>query len=55
LVERFREKPFWLWDKRQHGQQDIKTRGKFCFNHIVVLPKKDNQEKPMFDYQKVAL
>jgi hypothetical protein len=53
LVERLREKPFWIWDSKEHKQEDIKTKGDCCFNHIVGLPKKDNQEKPMFDYQKL--
>jgi hypothetical protein len=53
LLQRLRDKPFWLWDQSKHRQEDMKTKGDCCFNHIVGLPKKDNQEKPMFDYQKL--
>ena len=28
-------------------------KGNCCFNHIVELAKKDNQEKPIFDYEKL--
>jgi hypothetical protein len=51
LLQRLRDKPFWIWDPKQHKQTDIRTNGKCCFNHIIGLPKKDNVEKPMFDYQ----
>jgi len=53
LSQRLRHKPFWIWDQLQHRQEDIKTKGDCCFNHIIGLPKKDNQGKPMFDYQKL--
>jgi hypothetical protein len=53
LLQRLRDKPFWIWDPKLHRQEDIKTKGDCCFNHIVGLPKKDNQEKPMFEYEKL--
>jgi hypothetical protein len=53
LLQRLREKPFWIWDQKQHKQEDIKTKGDCCFNHIVGLPKKDNVEKPMFEYEQL--
>jgi Terminase RNaseH-like domain len=53
ILKRLRDKPFWIWDKQQHKQEDIRTNGDCCFNHIVCLPKKDGVEKPMFDYQKL--
>jgi hypothetical protein len=30
-----RDKPFWIWDTKQHKQEDIKTKGDCCFNHII--------------------
>jgi hypothetical protein len=51
LLQRLRKKPFWIWDQSKHRKDDIKTKGDCCFNHIVGLPKKDNQEKPMFEYE----
>jgi hypothetical protein len=44
-LDRLRDKPFWIWDQRQHKQEDIKTRGDCCFNHIIGLPQKDGVEK----------
>src|SRR5829696_8382796 len=55
LFNRIRNKPFWIWDKEQHKQADIDNDGDCCFNHIIGLPKKDGQEKPLFPYQKTIL
>ena len=52
LIERLRDKPFWIWNKEEHKQQDIKTNGDCCFNHIIGLPSKEKAEKPIFDYEK---
>jgi hypothetical protein len=53
ILQRLRDKPFWIWDQKQHKKEDIKTRGECCFNHIIGLPKRDNVEKPMFEYEKL--
>jgi hypothetical protein len=53
LLQILRDKPFWIWDQQQHRQKDIKTKGDCCFNHIIRLPKKDSEEKPLFDYEKL--
>ena len=53
LFQRLKDKPFWIWNKQQHKQEDIRTKGKCCFNHIVSLPKKAGVEKPIFDYEKL--
>ena len=53
LLQRLKDKPFWIWGQKEHKQEDIKTKGNCCFNHIVELPKKDNQQKPIFDYAKL--
>jgi hypothetical protein len=53
LFEILQNKPFWIWDIEEHKQQDIKTKGNCCFNHIVCLPSKDGIEKPLFDYEKL--
>ena len=52
-LQTLRDKPFWIWDPSKHKQEDIKTKGDYCFNHIVGLPKKENQEKPMFEYERL--
>ena len=46
-------KPFWIWNIRKHKQEDAKTNGDCCFNHIVGLPQKDGNDKPLYDYQRI--
>jgi hypothetical protein len=53
LFQRLQDKPFWIWDKQQHKQEDIRTNGDCCFNHIIGLPTKEGVEKAMFDYEKI--
>ena len=49
--ERLRNKPFWIWDVEEHKQENINTNGDCCFNHIIGLPTKNGEEKPLFDYE----
>jgi hypothetical protein len=53
LFDICKDKPFWIWDQRQHRLQDITTKGYCCFNHIIGLPTKETIEKPMFDYERL--
>jgi hypothetical protein len=53
LFERLQNKPFWNWNIQEHKQQDIRTNGSCCFNHIIGLPSKGRIEKPIFDYEKL--
>ena len=46
-------KLFWIWNIEDHKVADIKTDGNCCFNHIIGLPKKNMQDKPLFDYEKM--
>ncbi len=36
LFDRLQGKAFWIWDKQQHKQEEIKTNGDCCF-HIIGL------------------
>jgi len=47
-------KPFWIWDIEEHKQADIESKGDCCFNHIIGLPKKNDIERPIFDYEKIV-
>ena len=49
----FKGLPFWIFDSELHRQQDRKTKGHCCFNHVIGLPTKDNVEKLLFDYQEL--
>jgi hypothetical protein len=51
--ELFHDKPFWIWDVKEHKEEDIRTGGNCCFNHIIGLPIKEGKEKAMFDYEKL--
>jgi hypothetical protein len=53
LFQRLQGKPFWIWDKKQHRLEDVKTDGDCCFNHIIGLPQKDGIDKPLYDYQQI--
>jgi Terminase RNaseH-like domain len=53
LFQRLKDKPFWIWDKQQHKLEDIKTDGDCCFNHIIGLPQKDGNNKPLYDYEEI--
>jgi hypothetical protein len=53
LLERLLNKPFWIWDIEEHKQEDIRTDGDCCFNHIIGLPTKEGMEKAIFDYEKI--
>jgi hypothetical protein len=47
------DKPFWIWNIEEHKVADIIMNGDCCFNHIIGLPKKNTQDKPFFDYEKL--
>ncbi len=53
MFDRLCSKPFWIWDVEEHKQEDIKTNGRCCFNHIISLPQKDAVDKPIYDYEKI--
>ena len=53
LFQRLRDKPFWIWNIQEHKQEDVRTNGDCCFNHIIGLPHKYGNEKAMFDYEKL--
>ena len=35
LLQRLKDKPFWIWDQDSHRKEDMKTKGDCCFNHII--------------------
>jgi len=53
FFERLQNKPFWIWNAEEHKQEDIDTKGNCCFNHIIGLPQKDGDDKPLYDYQQI--
>jgi hypothetical protein len=53
LTQKLHNKPFWIWDKQQHKQEHARTDGDCCFNHIIGLPQKDGNDKPLYDYEKI--
>jgi hypothetical protein len=53
LFDRLDNRPFWIWDAEEHRAEDVRTNGDCCFNHIIGLPKKNDMERPIFDYEKI--
>jgi hypothetical protein len=53
LFDRLQNKPFWIWNIKEHKREDVRTEGDCCFNYIIGLSRKENIEKPIFDYQKL--
>jgi hypothetical protein len=53
LFQTLQGKPFWIWQVEEHKQEDIRTNGDCCFNHIIGLPQKDGIDKPMYDYEQL--
>ena len=51
LAEKLYNKPFWIWDVKEHKQEDVTSDGDCCFNHIIGLSKKDGVDKPLYDYE----
>jgi hypothetical protein len=49
LLEILRNKPFWIWNTDEHRQEDIRTNGDCCFNHIIELPEKNGIDKPLYE------
>ena len=48
-----KDKPFWIWNIKEHKKEDIRTNGDCCFNHIIGLPQKDSVDKPLYDYEQI--
>lgn len=44
-----REKPFWLWKKKEHRALYLENGGLCCWNHIIGLPQKDEQDHPLYE------
>jgi hypothetical protein len=53
LFERLHNKPFWIWNIKEHKQEDTETNGNCCFNHIIGLPQKEAVDKPLYDYERI--
>ena len=53
LTERVHDKPFLIWNAEEHKQQDIRTNGSCCINHIIGLSQKNGVDKPFYDYEKI--
>jgi hypothetical protein len=53
FTEKLRNKPCWIWNIEKHKQEDIRTNGLCCFNHIIGLPQKDENDKPFYEYEQI--
>jgi hypothetical protein len=60
LIAKLKYRPFYIFGKAEH-QHAMESRGRLdsshpkkqcCFNHIIGLPKKGENEYPLFDYER---
>jgi hypothetical protein len=54
LLQRVKDKPFWIFSKPHERKHDIHS-GNCCFNHIIGLPLRRGEPQPLWDYQDVFL
>ena len=52
-LEVFQNKPFWIWDQKEHDIKFKETEGQCCHVDILGRPQKDGKDYPIFDYQKL--
>ena len=53
--DRFLNLPFWIWNQSEHRKKDLETKGLCCFNHVLGLPRNNNDPdrvNPLFSYQQ---
>jgi hypothetical protein len=54
MLQKCRNKPFWIWDSANHREKDRTHHGDCCFTDIIGRPRKNGgNRKPFFDYQKM--
>ena len=51
LINRLKDRPFWIEDVQAHKHEYIRTFGYCCFNHILGCPQKNDKAMPIFDYE----
>src|SRR5512133_3410239 len=51
--DKLQNKTFWIWNIEEHKQEDVRTKGECCFNHIIGLPTKEGLDNPILDYQEL--
>ncbi len=50
----FLNKPFWIWDKKEHDIKFKETNGQCCQVDLLGRPQKNGTDFPIFDYQKLV-
>ncbi len=51
LFDKLKGLLFWIENEEEHKRQDSKVNDLCCWNHAVGLPKKDNLQLRIFDYE----
>ena len=51
LIQKIRNRPFWIENVQEHMQKYKQNNGNCCFNNIIGLPQKHGIQKPLFDYE----
>jgi hypothetical protein len=55
LFQRLQGKSFWIWNIEEHKQEDIKTNGDCCFNHVIGLPERNGVHNPQYHYEGIIM
>jgi hypothetical protein len=53
LFERLQDKPFWIWNIDVHKQEDSRTNGGCCLNHIIGLQRKYETINQLYEHEKI--
>jgi hypothetical protein len=53
LQSKLEGKPFWIFDREQHRQENIRTGEQCCFWQGIGCPQKDGKDMPVLPYQKI--
>jgi hypothetical protein len=48
----FAGKPFWIWDSKAHAREWDRSEGQCCYNHLIKLPKKNDEPRALYAAQK---
>lgn len=44
---------FWIWCQEKHKEKNQNLRRDCCFKRVIGLTRKDKEENPLFNYEKL--
>jgi len=56
LLDAVRNKPFWIFDEKQHDEERQRHAARCCWNHTIGLPdNKPGLPQSLFPYEKLVI